>query len=110
MPTANVHEAKTQLSKLIDAALRGEDVVIARNGVPAVRLVPVEADARPKRQGGQWAGKVQFLDPDWDKPDSDLEDLFYESVLFPQGDRALKPDDPQLEQRPDKPADDAPSR
>ena len=37
----NVHEAKTQLSKLIEAALQGEDVVIARNGKPAVRLVAV---------------------------------------------------------------------
>ena len=37
----NVGEAKTNLSKLLEAALRGEDVVIARNGVPAVRLVPV---------------------------------------------------------------------
>ena len=37
----NVHEAKTQLSKLIEAALQGEDVVIARDGKPAVRLVAV---------------------------------------------------------------------
>lgn len=37
----NVHEAKTQLSKLIEAALKGEDVVIARDGKPAVRLVAV---------------------------------------------------------------------
>lgn len=39
----NVHEAKTQLSKLIEAALRGEEVVIARGHKPAVRLVAVEA-------------------------------------------------------------------
>ena len=39
----NVHEAKTQLSKLIEAALRGEEVVIARDHKPVVRLVPVEA-------------------------------------------------------------------
>lgn len=37
----NVHEAKTQLSKLIEAALRGEEVTIARNGKPVVRLSPV---------------------------------------------------------------------
>lgn len=46
----NVHEAKTQLSKLIEAALRGEEVVIARDHKPAVRLVPVEA-RRPFRFG-----------------------------------------------------------
>ena len=34
----NVHEAKSQLSKLIEAALRGEEVIIARDGKPAVRL------------------------------------------------------------------------
>lgn len=34
----NIHEAKTQLSKLIDAAERGEDVIIARNGKPVVQL------------------------------------------------------------------------
>ena len=38
----NVHQAKTQLSKLIEAALRGEEVVIARGDVPVVRLLPVE--------------------------------------------------------------------
>lgn len=37
----NVHEAKTQLSKLIEAVLNGEEVVIARDGKPAVRLVAV---------------------------------------------------------------------
>jgi prevent-host-death family protein len=42
----NVLEAKTQLSKLIERALQGEDVVVARNGVPAVRLVPVTVEKR----------------------------------------------------------------
>ena len=37
----NVHHAKSQLSKLIAAAEGGEEVVIARHGVPAVRLVPI---------------------------------------------------------------------
>lgn len=39
----NIHDAKTQLSRLIAAAEAGEEVVIARNGRPAVRLVPVRA-------------------------------------------------------------------
>lgn len=38
----NVHTAKSQLSKLIEAALRGEEVVIARGNVPVVRLEPVK--------------------------------------------------------------------
>jgi len=39
----NVHEAKTQLSRLIAAAEAGDDVVIARKGRPAVRLVPLKS-------------------------------------------------------------------
>jgi prevent-host-death family protein len=97
MPTANVHQAKTQLSKLIDAALKGEEVIIARNGVPAVRLVPVES-LMPNRRGGWLRGRVKVLDPDWDKPDPEIERLFYESVLFPEDNPAPIPvaaeDDP----------------
>ena len=43
----NVHKAKSDLSRLIERAEAGEEVVIARNGKPAVRLMPVEA--RPRR-------------------------------------------------------------
>lgn len=86
--TANIHEAKTNLSKLIDAAQRGEEVVIARNGVPVVKLVPVEqldeTEQTPgKRIMGMWAGKVKIIDPDWWKPDDELADLFENSVIFP---------------------------
>ncbi|TCP39546.1 type II toxin-antitoxin system Phd/YefM family antitoxin [Rhodovulum marinum] len=51
----SVHTAKTQLSKLIDAALRGEEVVIAKGSQPVVRLVPV-----PQRRNliGALEGKV----------------------------------------------------
>ena len=41
MVIANIHQAKTNLSKLIEQAEKGEEVVIARNGKPAVRLTPV---------------------------------------------------------------------
>lgn len=59
-----VHTAKTQLSKLIEAALRGEEVVIARGSKPAVRLVPV---AQSDFQFGALKGKLgtppDFLEP-----------------------------------------------
>ena len=61
----NVHEAKTQLSKLIEAALRGEEVVIARDHKPAVRLVPVEAH-QPFPFGllrGKVGATPDFLEP-----------------------------------------------
>ncbi len=78
MAVVNVHEAKTQLSRLIEQALKGEEVVIARNGVPAVKLVQVEAtpDKRPRRQSGQLPGLFVEIDPDWWKPENDLTYLF----------------------------------
>jgi prevent-host-death family protein len=84
MPTANVHKAKTDLSKLIDAALRGEEVVIARDGVPAVKLVPIKQEPRRRRAPGRFAGEVVELDPDWWKPDDELARLFEESPLLPE--------------------------
>jgi prevent-host-death family protein len=50
----NMLEAKTQLSKLVEAALRGEEVVIANRGKPVVRLV--KAEAPMKRKWGAWEG------------------------------------------------------
>jgi prevent-host-death family protein len=50
----NMLEAKTQLSKLVEAALRGEEVVIANRGKPVVKLV--KAEALPKRRWGAWKG------------------------------------------------------
>ena len=54
---ANTHEAKTHLSGLIDRALKGDDVQIARDGVPCVRLVPVPPPAQA-RAGGEFHGRI----------------------------------------------------
>ena len=51
MRTVNVHEAKTQFSRLIDAAHAGETILVAKDGKPWARLVPLETD-RPQRQPG----------------------------------------------------------
>lgn len=45
MPKVNMHEAKTNFSKLVERALAGEEVVIARHGKPLVKLTPVEVPA-----------------------------------------------------------------
>ena len=64
--TVTVHAAKTHLSRLIEQALRGEEVVIARGAKPVVRLVPVDAP-RPRRVPGTLTGRLEvpdsFFDP-----------------------------------------------
>lgn len=66
MKTVNIHEAKTNFSRLVDAAASGEEIVIAKAGTPAARLVPME---RPKvaRRFGALKGKVRIAD-DFDAP------------------------------------------
>ncbi len=44
MEIANIHEAKSQLSKLVEQAMNGEEVIIAKAGQPMVRLVPIRPD------------------------------------------------------------------
>ena len=51
MPIVNMHVAKSQLSKLVAAALRGEEVIIARAGRPVVRIEPVQR-SEPRPIGG----------------------------------------------------------
>ena len=58
MATVNIHEAKTNLSRLLVQVEAGEEVVIARNGEPVARLVPVQK--RGKRQFGSWKGRVKL--------------------------------------------------
>lgn len=60
----NIHEAKTQLSRIIERVERGEQVVISRAGVPVAKVVPLPANAR-RRQRGSLAGRIRLAD-DWD--------------------------------------------
>ena len=57
--TVGAYEAKTHFSELLKDVLDGQDVVIARAGVPIARLIPFSAKKK-KRQGGQWKGKVHI--------------------------------------------------
>jgi len=65
MPKYNVHEAKTQLSKLLERVAAGEEVIIAKSGVPVARLVP--AAPVPARPLGTEKGRV-FIADDFDAP------------------------------------------
>jgi prevent-host-death family protein len=63
--TVNVHEAKTNLSKLLERVEAGRDVIIARNGRPVARLTSVAAE-KPKRVPGLWKDieiPDSFFDP-----------------------------------------------
>lgn len=61
MPTVNVHEAKTHLSRLLDRVAAGEEVIIARAGTPVARLVPVEQE-RKQRRPGTYRGRITIAD------------------------------------------------
>ena len=75
MKTVNLHAAKTHLSRLVDEAAAGEEIVIARAGKPVARLVALRAGAR-KRKPGLLRGRIR-VSPDFDAPmPSDVLDSF----------------------------------
>ena len=51
MKTVNVHEAKTHLSRLLEAVEEGEEIIIARAGKPVARLAPLQKQGQPRRPG-----------------------------------------------------------
>lgn len=68
MQTVNIHAAKTHLSRLVDTAAAGDEVVIARAGRPVARLVPLsDTPATARRRLGCLAGTLTVL-PDFDAP------------------------------------------
>jgi len=66
MGTITIHKAKTNLSRLIEKACRGEEVVIARGSRPVVRLVPI-VDSRGNRKPGELRGKLE-VGPEFFEP------------------------------------------
>ena len=76
MQTVNIHAAKTQLSRLIEAVEAGEEIIIARAGKPVARLVPITPDPKPKRQLGALNGTFTIPD-DFDTMFADeIADMF----------------------------------
>ena len=72
MDPVNIHQAKTQLSQLLHRVALGEEVVIARSGVPIARLVAWQAPAQPVAAPGAMRGQIKLAD-DFDAP---LDELF----------------------------------
>jgi len=75
MQLINIHEAKTHLSRLIDQAAQGEEIVIARNGKPIAKLSGLSGELAP-RQPGSLKGQI-WIGEDFDKADPEFEKLFY---------------------------------
>lgn len=74
----NTYEAKAQLSKLIEAAMRGEEVVISKAGKPMVKLVPYVAAKKP-RKPGVWQGKISMAEDFNELPEDVLKSFYGDS-------------------------------
>ena len=73
MTLINIHAAKTQLSRLLDAAAAGDEIVISRAGKPVARLAPFAAPPAPERRRlGRLGGQLK-IPADFDAPLSDEE-------------------------------------
>ena len=73
-PFVTLYEAKTHLSGLVDRAAAGEEIVIAKNGVPQARLVPLASRGGPRKPAN--AMRVRRIAADFDSPDPAIEALF----------------------------------
>jgi prevent-host-death family protein len=62
----NLYQAKTSLSRLVDRAASGEEIIIAKSGKPLAKLVRFERQAEPRKPGG-WEGEV-YIAEDFDAP------------------------------------------
>lgn len=76
----NMLEAKNTLSRLVAAAERGEDVILARDGKPVAKIVRYQPPS--VKQPGAWKGKAK-VSPDWDSPETNAEiaALFEQSAM-----------------------------
>ncbi len=82
MQIIDINNAQSQLAALIKSAVAGEDIVISDSGKEMVRLIPVMPVKAEPRVGGQLRGKFTISD-DFDECDKEIEELFYNSKLFP---------------------------
>ena len=77
----NMHEAKSQLSRLGKLAWEGEEIVIAKAGEPYLRLEPYRERLEKRKLGGL-EGQI-WIAPDFDETPQEVIDSFYNSKLFP---------------------------
>lgn len=75
MAQVGMHEAKTKLSQLVERAEAGEDIVIARNGKPVARIVPVASENNFAAIRGALRGRIHIAD-DFDELPDDIAEAF----------------------------------
>lgn len=76
MEIINIHQAKTNLSKLIEKTSKGEEVVIAKAGKPVAKLIAYKEKLKPRKLG-LLKGKI-WVSPDFDDEDEEINKLFYD--------------------------------
>jgi prevent-host-death family protein len=74
MTTINLYEAKTKLSALVEQAAAGEDIIIAKNGVPRARLVAIPDVRAPRKPSNTM--KITYMADDFDAPDEEIIAMF----------------------------------
>lgn len=78
MKTVNIHEAKTHLSRLIEAAVKGEPFVIAKAGKPLVKVTALDAPAaKPLQRLGFMKGQIEVPDDFDEMFREEIEQMFY---------------------------------
>ncbi len=77
----NIHEAKTHLSRLVDRAAAGEEIIIGRAGKPVAKLVAYKPPVE-RRIAGAMKGQI-WIAPDFDETDQEIIDLFEKGEVFP---------------------------
>jgi len=82
MQIVNIHEAKTNLSKLIEKTKEGEDIIIAKAGKPVAKLVEYKEKAK-FRKSGLLKGKI-FVSDEFNDEDEEINKLFYDGDIFPK--------------------------
>ena len=73
--TVSLYDAKTGLSKLVDRAAAGEEIVITKNGVPMAKLVAVPRQDKPREPAHAFG--LKEIPDDFDDPDPEIEEMFY---------------------------------
>jgi prevent-host-death family protein len=73
--SVSLYDAKTGLSKLVDRAAAGEEIVITKNGVPMAKLVPVPRRDKPREPAN--ALGLKEIPANFDDPDPEIEEMFY---------------------------------